>query len=348
MVSFILLGNLSRFFNTSYVLIPVALLTITAVALALYFRKRWSHPRDALLEHYSFIAGLLLLCSSGWVLWFKPDGPLHSLCEGFFVAGAIIIFVDPFLKKRLLKEFARDLFPYMMGFELPLKIKERLRDTVSSTKLYRENMTMDLAFSTITNERVKISFKTGFDMVNPTSHPIQYTHHLAFEEAEQTRSLEVTLPGKEPKSISIPHPYHSGVYDYRSEPIGIEPNRKPESSRPNYPFKSKYTQEYPDMGFHLQTFGLPTIKFTLTLTDVPDDLEVTATIPEGQEAKRSVRNGESGVSPEVLVNVRDVKLNKEESIVYENVFMRGDSINIRWKAPKNVSRLAAKEDSVKA
>ena len=247
----------------------------------------------------------------------------HSVFEAVVVAGAIITFVDPILKWLLLKEFAKDLFPYMIGFDLPQEVKERLRDFVNGTTLYRKLMRMSLELLPQGDE-VRIKFATYFCLVNPTSETMTYHHHLEFEDAEQTSSLRVTRNEKElePKPAAIKERSDDGVYSYWSDPIQIEPSPNPSESDTTNLFKSEYEQIYPKTGFHLQTFGLPTIGFTLTLTNDPSDLEVMATSPDASEAGKSRR------------------LVKDTTINYKKVFMKGDSINIRWR-PKSAAEPGA-------
>jgi hypothetical protein len=241
-------------------------------------------------------------------LWRYPEGSPHSLSEGAVVAGAIILFVDPLLKKRLLKEFARDLFPYMIGFDLPVQIKDRLREMVSDTKLYRRDMTMICTFSG-KDDDVKIDFKTAFTLVNPTPRALTYRHHLAFEEAERSQLVAVTFPdgGHEDKQkLVCLEKRQSGLYDYDSDEFHVEPGKE-------YGFSSQYAQQNGWPGFHLQTFHLPTINFTLTLHTDRDDLEVIATPP--------VAHKELGFRA----------LMPDTPLIYHQLFMGGDSINIRWR-----------------
>jgi hypothetical protein len=310
---------------------------IAATIFLVFCGEYWRSHRETVAVKIPFIIGSLFVAVSIWGLWTHPEGSVHSISEAFLVAGCIVMVVDPLLKKRLLKEFATDLFPYMMGFELPLKIKERLREMISSTKLYRESMSMELYFPEQSSpSEVKIRFVTEFDLINPTSNSIDYTHHLAFEDAEQTESLTVTLQDVPlmPAPAAILERNPSGAYNYESDPIPIKPNLKSDGSDPKYHFKSQYLQTYPTTVFHLQRFGLPTIGFKLTLKESRPELEVMVTIPGGQEVKKS-DNADANVAADGKKIVGDStkceKLQKGTSILYENVFMKGDSIDIRWR-----------------
>jgi hypothetical protein len=344
MTGVILLGAISEFlnfFNSLFGKTLCVVLPVIVVAIILLHNRwaRWSLYKKKstknLLSVPFLVGGPLLLSGLIGIYTLKRDSPFHSIFEAIVVAGVIVAFVDPIMKWRLLSEFAKDLFPYMMGFELPQKIQERLRDMISITKLYRQDMTMHLRFCLTGTHEVKIHFVTKFQLVNPTSSKIKYTHHLTFEEAEQLQSLTVTLPHHSPCEIKVDDEERlyddSGDYPYSSEAIEIEPDG---TCRP-YCFSSEYLLKNRTLGFHLQRFGQPTIGFKLTLEECPDELEVMVTIPEGQKATiNRARGGNKEVEGGKGISEN---LEQGNSIGYEKVLMTGDSINIRWRPFKKSS-----------
>jgi len=74
------------------------------------------------------LAGLLLIGIGifGYYKWGR-ESVAHQLAEAFIIAGVVTITVDPFLRRRLLKEASKDIFRHMLGFGLPDEIKERIR-----------------------------------------------------------------------------------------------------------------------------------------------------------------------------------------------------------------------------
>ncbi len=307
------------------VIVAIILLWLVYTRLIYHIIVEWLPRLDKLYDLFlvPFCVGGPLLISGVYGVAHYNGCPLpHSIFEAVLVAGVIVGCVDPILKWRLLHEFARDLFPQMIGFNLPPKIRERLSDMVCHTKLYRKDMTMTLSFSRKAKHDVIIRFETGFDLANPTSGLYQHKHHLQFEEAEKTKDLKVTLSGA--PLVPPPNPtYDSGVYDYRSDTILVKSNLKPNGTTdPQYHFMSEYTQEYPIPGFHIQTFGLPTVGFTLTLKTKTnlDDIEVLAT-PRKNHAKEECE-----------------ELKEGNNRTYDELFMKGESIHIRWRERKTANK----------
>src|SRR5207253_1878624 len=60
---------------------------------------------------------LILAAVGGLLVWRFPGGYFwHSIGEAAVIAALLMFLVDPFLKARLLKEAARDIFEYLLGF----------------------------------------------------------------------------------------------------------------------------------------------------------------------------------------------------------------------------------------
>jgi hypothetical protein len=63
------------------------------------------------------IAALLIIVG-GVLLWRWPNPVVwHGLGEALIIAGVLTFVVDPFLKRRLLKEAAQGIFEHLIGFD---------------------------------------------------------------------------------------------------------------------------------------------------------------------------------------------------------------------------------------
>jgi len=237
------------------------------------------------------------------IFWKFPTGILNGLGVAVFIAGILAITVDPFLKKQITQEVSRDMFHHILGFGLPTEIRERLKKIVDETKLYRRNMTMTCLLSE-TAMGIKIEFETRFEVVNPTPWTLPFHQKLSFEKAERGILKSISMSGnpKYGKGAKLERLSGEGLgLEYEGSPIKI----KPEKSNERYWFSSEYSCEYPTrLGFHAQNFGYPTIGFTLKLRGKPSNLLVTA----GEATKQT-----------------------ENEWVYEQLFMPGDHIQIRWE-----------------
>jgi hypothetical protein len=131
------------------------------------------------------IVGIFLIALGVWGIWKAPEHSFrHQMAEATFIAGVLTVTVDPFLKRRLLKEASKDIFQHMLGFGLPLEIQNRLKDIAFKTNLYRKDMESTCTFEQHANE-VRIEFEYRFEIVNPSNHKTPFHQRLEFEKDEK-------------------------------------------------------------------------------------------------------------------------------------------------------------------
>jgi hypothetical protein len=96
--------------------------------------------REWLAEWLGLLVGIVLIIV-GVVGHFKLHEYLllRSLSEALLIAGILTLTVDPFIKRRLLREASKDIFRHMLGFALPDEIKERLNSIVFNTTTHLKN-----------------------------------------------------------------------------------------------------------------------------------------------------------------------------------------------------------------
>jgi hypothetical protein len=110
--------------------------------------------------------------------------------ESLLIAGLLALVVDPALKREFLKEASKGVFHLMLGFDQPAEIRERLRDIVFDTKLYRESFEIKCRIARQADGTAKLYFESSYYVVNPTPEDQKYCHRVQFEEGERP-SLEV-------------------------------------------------------------------------------------------------------------------------------------------------------------
>src|SRR5438876_247655 len=77
---------------------------------------------------------LILAAVGGLLVWRFPGGYFwHSIGEAAVIAALLMFLVDPFLKARLLKEAARDIFEYLLGFDHQPPLKDRKSTRLNSS-----------------------------------------------------------------------------------------------------------------------------------------------------------------------------------------------------------------------
>jgi hypothetical protein len=236
--------------------------------------------------------------------WKMYEGFGHSMCEALFIAAALTLTVDPFLKRRLVQDAAKDIFHHLLGFSLPEQIRERLKTIVEETRLYRKDMVMDASFSVVDNVRMHIDIATAYEVINPSCETIGFRQVLDFEKAENAHLKKVWCSeGKREygKAAALQLNDDGGTI-YVGKEIKVSPSR----TGKRYRFLAEYSVEgfsVPD-GFYTQMFKYPTIGVTLRITARPQSLKF-------------------GTDLGSLVN---------DVCVTERLFMPGDHITIRWES----------------
>jgi hypothetical protein len=125
-----------------------------------------------------------------------PNRFVNEIVIALMIAGILTTTVDPLIKRRARREATRDIFHHMLGFNLPLIIRERLQDTVEKTKFYRRNMTQHIVM-TDQGDSVVFDIETEFEMVNPTPHARAFPPLLQFEKGERATLRTVSCFGED-------------------------------------------------------------------------------------------------------------------------------------------------------
>src|ERR1039458_144590 len=90
------------------------------------------------------------------------------------------------------KEVAEDVFHNLLGFDLPEKIREALREFLESNRSYRRNVDIEATINPVRNEPlVEITFAVRAEVVAVAT--TDYQQHISFEESEKGRILEASV-----------------------------------------------------------------------------------------------------------------------------------------------------------
>src|SRR5438445_8817459 len=245
---------------------------------------------------------LVLGASGAALLWKYPSGYFrHSLGEAALIAALLVMLVDPFLKARLLREAAQDIFHYLLGFDQQPQIKERLERLVFDTKLFRKNF--NARYKLVPEgDSMRIEFEYDFELVNPTGEAIEFALKIDCEQAENPHLDSFSLVSSEKNYL-----WHPKLEPKKDEPWVLQGfadavKIQPESKGISYRYCGKCSLKYPQSFYYAQHFGYPTIGVTVTI-DHPDSFDVDAAPTPAHEG-----------------NIWR----------YEGLFMPGDHINIRW------------------
>jgi hypothetical protein len=76
-------------------------------------------------------------------MWCPTDLGIR-LSEALFIAGVLTTIVDPFLKRRILREASKDIFYHLLGFDLPIELRDTLSDFLVENRFYRKDMEIEV------------------------------------------------------------------------------------------------------------------------------------------------------------------------------------------------------------
>ena len=265
--------------------------------------KAWIGPA---IGGFLVVAGIIgivwrsIACHFGWVCC--PSDTLIDLCKAMFIAGMVTVAVDPFLKRRLLKEASTDIFHHLLGFDLPLEIRETLRDFLFKNRSYRRNVIIDVHAETASDGMVDVTWTMHSDVVAVAA--TEYQQHASFEEAEQGRVLEASV-------TSASHPKLN--YTETTPPLKPDKNEPMVSAWFGKKIKLKngdvlhaylkFVTRGPLTGFTVTNFASSTIHPRVRLSS-SDDLDIYA-------SQSDERSG--------------------NEYIYPKVFVPSDHIQIRWR-----------------
>jgi hypothetical protein len=228
-----------------------------------------------------------------------------DLCETAILAGVVTLTVDPFLKRRLAKEASRNIFHYLLGFDLPEEIRESLTGHLKNTRHYREDLEMEVQVTPHGQDKAAITISQRSKVVAVKD--CEYVQELNFEESECGQILEVSVTGNRDTSMDYqkrnvplkkdsPEPW---VYTWKGPPIDL----KKEERITAY---ARFTVIRGRSDFFTMNFAAPVVRPRVHILDSEGFSVIASATPQ--------RNG--------------------SFYIYRKVFLPADHIQVRWK-PKD-------------
>ena len=248
---------------------------------------------------------LLALAGSGLLVFARGLG--RDFGTALLIAGVLTLTVDPYIKGKMQREAALDIFHHMLGFKLPSKIQERLKQIVEDTEWYRTDTTLHCTLSE-SGDNVVFDIDQEFTVVNATRHTLGFPPVMEFERTEfpvLRRIICFEEPSYGMDAELKSYPEEPKALAYHGQPITIEPGGK---RRLKYQYRIQRPFASGVWAIH---FKYPTIGLALTVKS-PETLEITAS-PAEQECAGEWR-------------------------YVEKLFMPGDHTEIRWDRAKDLNR----------
>jgi hypothetical protein len=158
------------------------------------------HVKDWFKEWAGAVIGAVLIVAGVVGLIYLHDYDIaKDLSATIIIAGAVTLTVDPFLKNRLAKEASRNIFHYLLGFDLPDDIRETLTDHLKVTRDYREDLEMEVQVTPQGKDKAAITISQRSKVVAVKD--CEYVQELNFEESECGQILEVSMTGSRDSSM---------------------------------------------------------------------------------------------------------------------------------------------------
>jgi len=225
-----------------------------------------------------FVLCWVLVAAGVTVLWKYPhDWPQHELAisvsHALVVAGILGLTVDRFVKYRLLKEVATDVSKYLIGYELPKEVQDRIHD-IMATAIVRFNYEQRYRLFEDNDGEIKAEVQLSYDVENWSGTPRSYTPELYFDKHERATIVEVgchTTDGKAQFFLTgeALRPFIREDTDSlraSGDHVAIQPR----STGVRYRVFQKYFLK-PSVPLDITAFGKPTIGVTV-IVDHPETL----------------------------------------------------------------------------
>ena len=231
------------------------------------------------------------------------EGFLRSLSEAIFLAATLTVTVDPFLKRRLQREAAQDIFHHLLGIDFPVEIRDAFKKSLFDHDTYRQDAYIEATATKSSEDSVILDVAIRWTVV--AVRKTHYQQYMEFEESEQGSILQasVTVESNEKASYSQNNPTLTRKTD---EPMVLEwkANKKIEmGEKESVSAYLKFTVRRRVNDFWTFNFLSPAINPHVRINS-GDDLDIYAS-----HAHQVIGN----------------------EYLYKKVFLPGDHIQVRWK-----------------
>lgn len=260
-----------------------------------------------------FVAGCIALIVLGVLLVYAFDSEFAKLTgHALVIAGILALTVDRFIKERFLKEVSWDVSKYLIGYNLPPEIQDKIRDLMR-TEVVRRNFELRYRLTSPAQPsippKLKLEIEFSFELENVTSRTQVYQQHVAFEKHDKPSLVELRCDSTDAKAVYCwqestlleEKDDEPGVLEAFGKKIKIPPHNCEQGK--TYKIGGKYFFVVPEDYSDLFSFFSPTINVTAIAVDVPQDLEFVAPLGDVSTTRRWE---------------------------YRRVFLPGEHIHVRW------------------
>jgi hypothetical protein len=264
--------------NLGWILLVSGVLNVFLLA-NYWLRVRGTSDRASRLSPASsrqFWPLIIFLISVGSILIATGNEFLKSLGHAALIAGVLAGTVDLYLKERLLKEILVDASKFLIGYELPTEIKDRIKELITTPLIRRD---FSLRYQLIPGEEkgfINCVLELSFEIDNLSHRPQKYQQaafSLENSPAEEPQFLEYRCDSTEPEACYVVRPGANGPEDkIAGKELVIPPHNRSTGRR--YTFFAKYSSKKREQDSDFFVFYGPSAGLTVTV-EGPSDLAVS-------------------------------------------------------------------------
>jgi hypothetical protein len=275
--------------------------------------------------HIVYLIALLLVVGGAITIWWHgrglpaewPADVSRELGHALIIAGLLAGTVDFYVKKHLVHAIQRDTAHYLVGWNLPETVQNKIRDLIR-TPLIRRNMVVEIELTpslAAAGPKFNVRYNISYDVVNVSSEPQGFQPYVESEEHNIPTGIQIqctSTPTDRPATVT------RGKGVVRAE--GSSEKIPPEGDRG---FQVSYSNENPVEYSDPIQFAYPTEGLTISIS-CPADVEATA--------------AECPSEPTVMNDTVSGRVRSTWRYGDRKVFLTGEAVIIRWR--KKTSRSA--------
>lgn len=250
------------------------------------------------------LSGLLLLVKLPDYEWGRAVG------DALVIAGILALTADRLIKERFLREVSRDVSKYLIGYDLPKEIQDKIHELMG-TALVRLNCQLKYSLSRGPEGYVGLVAEFTYEVKNFSSQVQEYSQYVAFEKHEEPTIHELRCDSSDKGASYSRKGEELTLREKEGEPGVLELRGRKTKLRPvregvTYEFAMKYSRRVREEDSEVFAFAGPTIG-AIVRAQVPPDLDFVAP---------------------------PATLETENRWDYRRVFLEGQHLHVRWVKKK--------------
>ncbi len=230
--------------------------------------------------------------------------------DALVIAGVLGVFVEPVLKRKLLRDAAEGMFEHILGFDLEPAIKERLKRIAFGQRLYVRDAQFTFALEPVSETSVKLACSVSYEIRNASASTVRFLQHFASDRSDFAKVHEFSLRPNNNSRGYVKIPIRQVKEDddpetdiWTAEPVEIMPHAE---GGPTYRFGCRFECLRPLDSYYNYVPSLPLIGVTVRI-EAPEEFLVSVSRP-------AVQSGDQWYFSEVVMN--------------------GEKVTVRWHKKK--------------